>query len=366
VDYELVKVRTKKYDDGVLLTNDVGKWCFLTHREYEKYLFKDFDEELFNKLKESFMIITDDTVSGYPHQFNDYNWFMGAGTSLHIIVPTLRCNFTCKYCYAYRTSEERTETDMSPETMDKTIDFIFSTPLDKYNIEFTGGEPLLRFDLVKRAILRAEDLASKSGKKVIFSLVTNGTYINEEMIPFFKEHRVGICFSLDGPKEVHDGNRRLTKGNKPTYDIVIEKIELLRKHKYPSVNAIPVIVNNSLSYWKEIVDEYVKIGFTTMRFKYVSYFGFASQAWDNMSYEPEEFLDAWKKVIKYMIELNKKGVIISENIATMILFKFITGINANYAEMLSPLVEQLLGKLSIIMMVISIHVTKHELWKSLR
>lgn len=336
-DYENNKVRTKKYPDGsALLTNDCGTWCHLSKKEYEKYLFKDFSKELYQKLIDSYMIITDDNIGKASHQISDYYWYVGKGTSLHIIVPTLRCNYTCKYCYAYRAPEDATGRDMTEETMDKTIDFIFQTPTDEYNIEFTGGEPLLKYSLIKRGIFRAEKIAKEQNKKVLFSIVTNGTFLEQSMVDFFKKHEVGVCLSLDGPKEIHDKNRRITKGNRPTHNIVIEKLELLKKNRYPSISAIPVILKDSLNAWKEIVDEYVGLGLTVLRFKYVSRFGFASDAWKSMSYSAEEYLDSWRKTIDYMLELNKKGIQISENLASLMIFKLTQGINTNYSELMIP------------------------------
>lgn len=335
-DFEINKLRTRKFKDGMLLTNDCGKWCYLSDSEYKKFRFNDIDEKLYQKLKDTFMVLNDENIDAAAHQINDYYWYLGQGTSLHIVIPTLRCNFTCKYCYAFRMPEETPDVDMTPELMDKTIDFMFKSPSKSLCLEFSGGEPLIRFDLVKLGIERAVRLAKEKERDLTISIVTNGTYITEEMIPYFKKYKVGLCLSLDGPEEIHDSNRRVTKGNKPTYAKVKESINLLKKHKFPGLNSIPVIVKDSLPKWKEIVDEYVGVGFNVLRFKYVSRFGFASDGWDTMSYSPEEFLDSWKKVINYMIDLNKKGVQISENMASLILFKLITGINTNYAELMIP------------------------------
>jgi uncharacterized protein len=336
-DYQEAKLRVKKYDGGVLLTNDYGKWCYISKSEYESYKFGDMSEELFKKLENEFMIVTDNNMAKISHQFNDYYWTLRQGTSLHILVPTLRCNFTCKYCYAFRAMESETQKDMTPEVLDQTIDFIFSTPSPTYSIEFTGGEPLLRYDLIKRAILRAERLALEKKKHIaLFSIVTNGSLLTEEMIPFLEEHKVGLCLSLDGPKELNDSHRRVTCGNKPTYDLIVEKLELLKSHNYSSINALPVILKDSLEDWKRIIDEYIRLGFNSLRFKYVSRFGFASQSWNDMSYDADEFLETYREVIDYMIELNKKGINISENITTLILFKIIKAIDAGYAEMQIP------------------------------
>jgi uncharacterized protein len=68
--------------------------------------------------------------------------------------------------------------------------------------------------------------ARTAGKSVDFSLTTNATLLNEELIAYFDEHRFGISVSIDGPRAVHDRNRR-TVGGRGTYDVVARKVRLL-------------------------------------------------------------------------------------------------------------------------------------------
>ncbi len=345
--YEYIPVKSKRYPDGVLLVNDYGNWCFISDAEFRQYKFRDMSPELIKKLKENYMIVDKGDFSSLAHRFNDFYWYMKEATRLHIVVPTLRCNFTCKYCYAFREPIDKTDKDMTPETMDKTIDFIHNTPEKVITIEFTGGEPLLRFDLVKRAIERSERLSKENGKDVKFALITNAAYLTEEIVDFFveKKNTTSICLSLDGPKQIQDYNRKVTSSNDSSYEITIDALNKLKEKGYPSLTAMPVVTKTSLENWKEIVDEYVKQGFGVLRFKYVSRFGYAIGSWKKDGYTAEEFLEGWKSVVNYMIELNKKGIQIAEQLTILILIKFLNGINPNYAEMISPcgaIVTQLL------------------------
>ena len=56
------------------------------------------------------------------------------------------------------------------------------------NIGFYGGEPLLEFPLLKKAVEYSEQ--QFEGKKLTFNITTNGTLLNDEMIYFFQEHDV--------------------------------------------------------------------------------------------------------------------------------------------------------------------------------
>ena len=336
-DYKILKLNAKRFDKAVLLTNDRGNFCVLSNQDYDKLIFKNLDEKLFKKLEDNFMILTDSNFSEYSDRFNKFNWSLGKAADLHIIVPTLRCNFTCKYCFAKRECEDNTSTDMAEETMDKTIDFIFSVPSRSCYLEFTGGEPLIRFDLVRRAVLKSKNLAKTMNKKVSFSIVSNGTLLNDEIIDFLIENDVNLCISIDGNKEIHDSNRKFTRNlSSSSYDSIISSIKKLKAKDFDNLAYIPVILKDSLKYYKEIVDEYINLGARTLRFKYVSRFGFASDAWKSMSYSAEEFLDSWKKTINYMLLKNDEGIKIKEDFAVIILRKLLSGKNERYTELMNP------------------------------
>lgn len=59
-----------------------------------------------------------------------------------------------------------------------------------------------------------------------FSLTTNGVLLTEEIVDWLDAHRFGITISMDGPKPLHDRNRR-TVGGKGSYDVVAAKARML-------------------------------------------------------------------------------------------------------------------------------------------
>ena len=336
--YEFVPTNSKRYKDGFLITNDYGNWCFLSEKEYMEYKKDDMSDDLIKKLLDNFMLIENGNFESHGKRFDEFFWYLKESTNLHIVVPTLRCDLTCKYCYAFREPVESHDKDMTPEMMDKTIDFIMDTPEEKITIEFTGGEPLLRFDLILRAFERSQKLSQEKNKDVKYALITNATHLNDEVYDFLirNKDKISVCLSLDGPKEVHDYNRKLTSATSSSYEITTRAIKKFKELGYPSMTAMPVITRKSLDNWKEIVDEYVRMGFGVLRFKYVSRFGYASKVWQRDGYTAEEFLEKWKSVVNYMLELNKKGVQITEQLTILILIKFLKGFNPNYAEMMNP------------------------------
>jgi radical SAM protein with 4Fe4S-binding SPASM domain len=99
---------------------------------------------------------------------------------------------------------------MSFATAKNTIDWIFThVPdyADEVIIDFIGGEPLLKFQLIK-------EIVSYVNKKqpttpYIFFADTNGTLITDEMKQWFSENKniFKLGLSLDGRKDTHDYNR---------------------------------------------------------------------------------------------------------------------------------------------------------------
>ena len=65
-----------------------------------------------------------------------------------ILKITNRCNLNCIYCYA----DNKNSKDMDFKTAKNSIDYILSDDADKLKIQFTGGEPLLNFDLIEKVI----------------------------------------------------------------------------------------------------------------------------------------------------------------------------------------------------------------------
>lgn len=108
---------------------------------------------------------------------------------------TRRCNLKCMHCYAHATDEAAKE-ELSTEEGKRLLDDLaeFGSPV----VLFSGGEPLVRQDLVELA-----DYAVRHGMRAVIS--TNGTLITRSLARALKE--VGLSYvgiSLDGMREVND------------------------------------------------------------------------------------------------------------------------------------------------------------------
>ncbi|MBU0614981.1 MAG: His-Xaa-Ser system radical SAM maturase HxsB [Nanoarchaeota archaeon] len=329
---ENLGLRVRKVGDNYVATSDAGSWCFLTEQELHAIGKGELSAQLKAKLEDNELIKTEKNQHKIIERYKNKYRHLFQGASLHIMVLTLRCNQKCVYCHAGVCAPSSTDTDMDLETAKKTIDFILESPSNNLTIEFQGGEPLLRYDLIKEIIKYAK--SKNTGKKLHFALVTNLLLMDEEKLKFCIDEGIGVCTSLDGPKEVHDKNR----GN---YDQLIEKIKLSQKilsSKNRPLDALMVTTKNSLGFHKEIVDEYLKNNFRFIQIKPLNRLGFAVGHWQNIAVSAEEYTSFWKQSMDYILELNlEKGPVIHELLSKLIAEKILNIPSQRiYLDLISP------------------------------
>ncbi len=141
---------------------------------------------------------------------------------------TTGCNLACSYCYKQDLQTPAAARRLSPEAGRAAIDLLLreSGRRQRVNLTFFGGEPLTALPLIRSLTDYAEHRAAKAGKAIDFSLTTNGTLLDEDVVGWLDAHRFGITVSMDGPAEVQDRNRR-TPGGHGTYAVVAPKVRML-------------------------------------------------------------------------------------------------------------------------------------------
>ncbi len=153
-----------------------------------------------------------------------------AGTPLSTLVLEVAqdCNLACRYCYADGGTYRGAPRLLSPAVARRAARYLVdrSGPHGEVTLVLFGGEPLLNFPAVRAAMDEAETAARAAGKRVRFSLTTNGTLVTEEICGFLHRHRVSVSVSLDGPPEVHDANRP-TRGGSGSYRAARQGLALL-------------------------------------------------------------------------------------------------------------------------------------------
>ena len=260
--------------------------------------------------------------------------FLEEFTSLHIIVVTLNCNQSCKYCQVSSINSNQNKYNIRTEDLKKAVKMVFESPSTNLTIEFQGGEPLLAFDRVKLAIEYAEELNKIFQKNIRFVICLNSIGLNQKILEFMKIHEVLLSTSLDGPENIHNQNR--VYRNNESYQKVIQKIKLARSILgADKVSALMTTTIHSLPYPERIIDEYRKQEFRNIFFREINPFGLAINN-EIANYSTEDFLSFYKRGFEYILELNRNGEFFCEDFATIVLQKLLTPFNPGFVDLQSP------------------------------
>ncbi|WP_296119163.1 anaerobic sulfatase-maturation protein [uncultured Porphyromonas sp.] len=145
------------------------------------------------------------------------------------------CNLACTYCYYLEKKElcrdvaSPQSQQMSDEVLERYVrEYIGSQSTEEVVFTWHGGEALLRpLSFYQKAVRLQRKYAG--GHRIINTLQTNGTLLNDEWCRFFKANHFLIGISLDGARTYHDALRR-TPSDKPSFDRVMRGVRLLQRH----------------------------------------------------------------------------------------------------------------------------------------
>jgi MoaA/NifB/PqqE/SkfB family radical SAM enzyme len=144
---------------------------------------------------------------------------------------------------------------MEWETLRHSLDLALRHGQRKVTVVITGGEPLLEFDLIRKAVAYA-NRASPGRKRVSFKLVTNGTLLTEDKVTFAAKHSISTQLSFDGVRPVQDLRGR---GTFASLDKLLGRLQeqhpdFYKKHLTIGATVVPLTVRHmadSVEYFLE-------------------------------------------------------------------------------------------------------------------
>src|SRR3984957_8661771 len=338
--WQLLPLRFHRIDpDSVVLTNLVGEHVFVTPDELVAIVDGScVDQEVLARLRAAHLIqVPGETLPaellaiklrtkmrGLPHS-----------TGLHIFVVTLRCEHTRRYCQVSRQSSAKSEFDMTEETARRSLALAFRSPSPHLKIEFQGGEPLLNFPLVRWITAEAKRMNSDHGKDLAFVIATNLALLDEEILNFCAEEDVYLSTSLDGPQDLHNGNRR-----RPGQDSWQQAVAGIRRVQNrlgaDRVSALMTTTEASLDRAAEIIDSYADLGLRGVFLRPISPYGFVLRGRGGAKYDVSRWLQFYEAGLDQVVEHNRQGLPMVEIYASIIAKKMLTNADPGYVDLTSP------------------------------
>ena len=143
------------------------------------------------------------------------------------------CNLDCEYCFFLSKDELYPGSGfrMPAEVHEAYISQLLAAQrgVDEVVVAFQGGEPtLMGIDFFRRT-LELEARFAAPGQRILNTLQTNATLLDDEWCAFLRDNDFLVGVSIDGPREMHDAYR-VDKGGKPTFDRVIKGLDALKRH----------------------------------------------------------------------------------------------------------------------------------------
>ena len=338
--YQIFPILFRRDGKDIFITTIHGDFIWLPDESFRRLLDGSIysENDTFQNLiaRQIISIDRDQSVDVAATKLRSRKFFLYEFTSLHMLVTTLRCNQRCEYCQASCEGDEAFQFDMTIPIAKKIVDTIFESPSHCIKIEFQGGEPTLNWDVIPVAIEYAKELNKIHKKKLDFVLCSNLTAMTPEKFDYLSRQGVYLSTSLDGPKHLHDSCRKLRIG-KSSHDLFEKNLELGRNIMgVDKIDALMTTTRFSLDRYKEIIDEYIRLGFPGIFLRALNPYGFAAEQAETLGYSSEEFFRFYVNCIEYILDINAKGTVFTEYYTALLFKRIMSSQSTGFVDLQSP------------------------------
>ncbi|TBR25580.1 His-Xaa-Ser system radical SAM maturase HxsB [bacterium] len=333
----------RRLGEDWLLTNDWGRHARLSPEAFAGFFggAPDRGAPWWADLREKGFLRDHLDFPALASRFARANSFLWSGPRLHIAVLTSRCNHACAYCQAGSSLGAGAGGDMSLDTARRVVEFAFASPAPELTLEFQGGEPLLNWDALEVMVRFGREFSKTAGRPLRLALVSNLSLLDDARLAFLMEHKVSLCTSLDGPADLHDRNRPYSGGSSHAaverwLKAAAERYPDSPAKRHPQPNALLTVTRASLERAEDIVDEYARLGLTSLFSRPLTPIGAARRSWKAVGYTVDEYLAFYRRLLERVLELNRRGVPMRERGAGILLAKILRGADPGFTDLRSP------------------------------
>lgn len=265
-------LRFRELGDAVVMSNEAGAWFRASHDFVDRYVSARLTEE-----DERFLLASGlafENAGDLSFTSHAYRWSVrrtSANRSIDyvILVPTLRCNLSCSYCQVSRAAENATGYDWDEETLATVLRFLGGLETEGVQIEFQGGEPLLRLDL----LTAVRNFCRRRFKQSRFVVCSNFQIVDEAIWAFFEAEDTQLSTSIDGDVGTH--SRQRTGSEAATTSFMGNLEEFVGRFGTGRLSALPTIDPTSPPDLENLLSTYGRFGIRSIYLRPINRQGFA-------------------------------------------------------------------------------------------
>ncbi len=247
-----------------------------------------------------------------------------------ILVPTLRCNLACDYCQVSRAAEGATGFDWSEERLAQVLTFLDGLDTDEIKIEFQGGEPLLRLDLLERVRAFCRQRFERSS----FVVCSNFQRVDQRVWSFFEDEDTVLSTSIDGDAGVQAVQRTHDASLADTFFANLRTF--IERFGNARLSALPTIDLSAPVDADTLIDTYAALGLRSIYLRPVNRQGFARRTPDR-SDASMRWAAYHRRFVGRLIERNARdGTALEEFYLTHAIRRILRGGMDNHVDLRNP------------------------------
>jgi radical SAM peptide maturase (CXXX-repeat target family) len=225
-----------------------------------------------------------------------------------IFQVTEACNLCCTYCYQGAKTTNSMSFDVAKQLIDelltddpRTASGCSSWDSPGVVLEFIGGEPLLKVELIDEItdyfISRCIELRHPWGTRYFINICTNGTlYFDPRFQEYIRKNIRHLSFNVtvDGNRELHDSCRLRPDGT-GSYDSAIAAVKHWREHWNGYMGSKLTLSPDNLQYCAKAIIDMIEFGYDDIHFNPVFEEGWTIE-------HARLYYQELKKLADYLIE----------------------------------------------------------------
>lgn len=296
---KVVPLRLRGQNDGSILATSDGGAFFRTSGEFTtRLVYQELTADDCSFLEAKGAVCADTGLAWEAHVHSiSSRLTLARELDYLILVPTLRCNLSCDYCQVSRVGERTAGFDWDDQTLNGVLKLIDGLTARRIKIEFQGGEPTLRPDLIEAVIARCARFEHAE-----FVICSNLQQLDERMLSIFARSDVFVSTSLDGDALTHERHRT---GSAERTDQFLANLEyLVEQYGNWKVSALPTIDPHNPPDCDALIDAYARFGIDSIFLRPVNFQGFARKRYKRSVENDESWSRYYEAFVRRLIERN--------------------------------------------------------------